>query len=68
MALIGCGLESVESSRHCDRLLSQKSTNDFIPHPGQWKTSIAAKYSTNSLGEYRHRSAMFPGVGRRARH
>ena len=58
MALISCRLESVGSSRHCDRLLGQKSTNEFIPYPGQWETSTAAKYSKNSLGEYRHRSGM----------
>jgi hypothetical protein len=69
MALISCRLESVESSRHCDRPLSQRSTNEFIPRSRTVGASTAAKYSTNSLGEYRHRSGdVFLGFDARARH
>jgi hypothetical protein len=60
----GCRLESVESSRHCHRPLSQRSTNEFIPQPRTVGASTAAKYSTNSLGEYRRRSGdVFLGLG-----
>jgi hypothetical protein len=52
MALISCMLESVASSRHSDRLLSQKPANESIPSPGQWEASTAAKYSTKTRGEY----------------
>jgi hypothetical protein len=63
MALISCTLESVASSRHSDRLLSQKPANESIPSPGQVGDFNCRKIlHKDSRGvSVQLRSGVFPG-------